>query len=62
MNETQIKEFQEAVKPLAEWISKHGDPHVEIIVKQGYAEILQGHFGVPLQVSNTYCVNTEGVI
>lgn len=42
------KEFDEAVKPLHEWLCKYGHPHMKVIVDQGGAEALEGICGVPL--------------
>lgn len=40
--EEKWKEFDEAVKPLHDWICKYGHPHITVIVDQAHAEALEG--------------------
>lgn len=39
--------FEEAAKPLMEWMLKHSDPHSIAIVDNMNAMLMNGRFGVP---------------
>ena len=41
LTEEQIKEFEEKVKPLMEWLGKNFHPHVKVVVDYSDAEILE---------------------
>lgn len=40
--------FDEAVKPIHEWLLKYGHPHMKVIVDQAGAEAVEGVCGLPL--------------
>jgi hypothetical protein len=42
LTKQQIKEFEEAVKPLMKYLGENHHPHVTVIVDNGRAEILEG--------------------
>lgn len=46
MNE-QVKEFEELVKPLMEYLHKNFHPHAQIIINWDGAEVVEGKIGVP---------------
>lgn len=41
-----VKEFQDAAKPLVDWLRKNGCPHDKIIVNQINAEMVCGEMSV----------------
>ena len=45
-----MREFEELVKPLNEWLQKNYTPHHQIIIRNDGAEIVQGVMGVPFKV------------
>ena len=42
LNEQQRKEFEDAARPLMEWMSKNCHPHVTAIVDYSRVELLEG--------------------
>lgn len=48
--ERKRQEFEEAVKPVHDWICKYGDPYVAVIVKQCGAQVFEGATAVELPV------------
>lgn len=46
--EEKWEEFDEAIKPLRDWLCKHGDPHTKVIVDLFYARIVEDACGIPL--------------
>lgn len=53
MDEKEIerkKEFDEAVKPLHDWICKHGCPYTVVIVQMDGAQAYEGFVAAALEV------------
>lgn len=42
LSKKQIKDFEEAAKPLIKYLAENHHPHVKAIVEGGRAEILEG--------------------
>lgn len=42
LSKEQIKEFEEAAKPLMEWLNRNCHPHVTVLLDGGQAEIVEG--------------------
>lgn len=45
----QIKEFEEAAKPLVEWLCENGHPHMKAIVEPSGAELVEGQCLVKIE-------------
>jgi len=43
LNEQKRKEFEEAARPLMQWLSKNCHPHMKVIVDSSQAEMLEGY-------------------
>lgn len=43
-------EFDEAVKPLYEWLCKYGHPHMVVVVQQDRVDVYEGIEGAPLPI------------
>ena len=41
-----MEEFQDAAKPLVDWLRKNGCPHDQVIVNQINAEMVRGEMSV----------------
>ena len=47
--ETDMKEFQEAMKTAVEWFQKNCNPHQKIIISGDGAELVSGEMGFPIE-------------
>jgi len=45
MKKKQIKEFEELVRPVIQFLDKNFHPHVKIIIENDHAEIVEGITG-----------------
>ena len=43
------KEFEEACKPVVDYINKYYHPHVTVIITQTFAELSEGLLAVPFE-------------
>lgn len=48
--EEQRRELEEAVKPVCEWLCKHGDPYMTVVVTQDRATVHQEYMSTPLLI------------
>lgn len=50
MDEQKRKEFEEAVKPMHDWLCKYGHPHMVVVVEQAGAQVYEGIAGKTMGV------------
>lgn len=43
-------ELYHAVKPLYDWLKKHGNPHTTIVVESHQVRVVEDVIGVPIEV------------
>ena len=51
-SEELMKELEELVKPLSEWLSDNYDPHCSIIIQYGRVTVVRDEIGIPLEVKD----------
>lgn len=56
----QICEFENAAKPLVDWLRKNGCPHDMVIVETTHAELFNGEIGIPFYEGRSDKKQPEG--
>ncbi len=49
LSKEQVKEFEEASRPLIKWLNDNCDPHTKAIIDCGRAELLEGVCSIPIE-------------